>query len=497
MKQFLFLVIIGLVLFNLSHAQSYTADALVYSRPQINGTARSLGVGGAFSSVGADLSSLTSNPAGIGLYRGHELSVSAGLNFGRSDNKYLGNNFSQGNVSGLFNHAGIVWTRGIKTKNAWGATSSNTFSMAFGYARLADFNTKRYFTGTNTTTSLATSATNIVNSVGAFPSPDDYSADVYIAYLGYLINYDSVLGYYTTPVQLPVTQTGKVTTKGGMDEVNLTLAGNINDKWYIGAGLGIPLLRYNTTYDYTEQSTSDTSDFRSFNLRTQITESGFGINGKFGVVYRPVPWARFGAAYHTPSFMTIGEGFNSTLYSDFATFYSTPELQGQPFNYRLRLPMKGILGASFFFKQYGFFSVDYEFLNYAANRFTFINEFKSVSDAINADNKRTLTYGHNLRAGIEGAYKKIRLRAGYAFMSGSYKSSANVKPADIRNNITAGFGFRGKHLFLDLAYVYSLSQNTYSPYTDLNNLQPVAESRINRHSLVLGIGYKFGNVANN
>ena len=44
-------------------------DAAKYSQASIFATARSTGFGGALGSVGGDFSSLSVNPAGIGIYR--------------------------------------------------------------------------------------------------------------------------------------------------------------------------------------------------------------------------------------------------------------------------------------------------------------------------------------------------------------------------------------------------------------------------------------------
>ena len=44
-------------------------DALRFSQTTITGTARSLGLAGATSAMGADLSAATLNPAGLGFYR--------------------------------------------------------------------------------------------------------------------------------------------------------------------------------------------------------------------------------------------------------------------------------------------------------------------------------------------------------------------------------------------------------------------------------------------
>ena len=48
-------------------------DAARYSSFTSGGTARSLGMAGAFSAVGADLSSTWLNPAGLALYRRSEI----------------------------------------------------------------------------------------------------------------------------------------------------------------------------------------------------------------------------------------------------------------------------------------------------------------------------------------------------------------------------------------------------------------------------------------
>lgn len=46
----------------------------------LNGTARFVGMGGAMDALGADISTIGINPAGIGMFRRSEISVSAGFN---------------------------------------------------------------------------------------------------------------------------------------------------------------------------------------------------------------------------------------------------------------------------------------------------------------------------------------------------------------------------------------------------------------------------------
>ena len=52
---------------------SYNAGTVMES--QLNGTARFVGMGGAMSALGADISTMSTNPAGIGLYRSSDIAM--------------------------------------------------------------------------------------------------------------------------------------------------------------------------------------------------------------------------------------------------------------------------------------------------------------------------------------------------------------------------------------------------------------------------------------
>lgn len=55
-------------------------DVVRYMDDDLNGTARFVGMGGAMSALGADISTIGTNPAGIGLFRGNDVTVSFGMN---------------------------------------------------------------------------------------------------------------------------------------------------------------------------------------------------------------------------------------------------------------------------------------------------------------------------------------------------------------------------------------------------------------------------------
>ena len=55
---------------------------------ELNGTARYVGMGGAMEALGADISTIATNPAGLGLFRHSTISASGGM-----VSQYNGNSF--------------------------------------------------------------------------------------------------------------------------------------------------------------------------------------------------------------------------------------------------------------------------------------------------------------------------------------------------------------------------------------------------------------------
>ena len=64
----------------IASAQS-TVDAYNLSQSELRGTARFMSMGGAFTALGGDLSTLGQNPAGVGVYRGSEIGATLDVNF--------------------------------------------------------------------------------------------------------------------------------------------------------------------------------------------------------------------------------------------------------------------------------------------------------------------------------------------------------------------------------------------------------------------------------
>lgn len=476
----------------MASAQSYYSDAILYSRSFIPGTARSAGVAGAFGAVGADLSSTGINPAGLALYRSGDFAITPALSIVNNNSDYMGSPAKSASTRFYFGQAGIVWSIPVSSKASGINFTSNPLrfvTVAINYSRQSMFNRKVAYGNVNSSTTTIDSYADYLNNTQI--NIDNAPDEVRLAWEAYLLNFDNVNNRYYSSVNAPVRQLGEIETRGAKDNIDFSLGFNLNDKVYLGAGLGLSIMNYYRTSWYGEDAldlTDSTTTFQSYTYSNELRIRGLGANFNIGFLYRPAPWVRFGLAYHMPTFYSLNDNYTASQYAIFDTGYKDPGISYDLFTYKYRTPMKGVFSAAFFIKQHAFISVDYEFLNYGANRFNFGRTYQSTTDLENKFIKDNLAFGHNLRVGVEGAIKVLRLRAGYAWGSTPFKAGYNAQQYnEMRHYATGGIGYRGKIFYVDMAYVYSISKDiSNTPATDY------VRNTLNQHQVLLTLGFRFG-----
>jgi len=128
-------------------------DALRYSQVGIGGTARTWGLGGAAGSMGGDFSSLSVNPAGIGIYRSSEMMMTPDLLISKNANTYLGNEEFDHSSKFNFTNFGLVFCNTgngrYRLRKGW-----KSVGIGLGMNRLASFKNESYYAGLNTKNSL-------------------------------------------------------------------------------------------------------------------------------------------------------------------------------------------------------------------------------------------------------------------------------------------------------------------------------------------------------
>lgn len=478
-------------------------DALRYSRLMAGGTARSLGMSGAFGALGGDFGTLSFNPAGIGLYRSSEFVITPIIGNSETSSSFFGEkhtdyryNFNIGNAGVVFNKL-YYQDKNIERTSGWVSSS-----FAFGVNRLANYNSEVYFSGFNQYNSMLDRILETVNAGnGTQPSSllSSYPFGAGLAYETYLIDpmQPDTMHYTSKIPDGNVQQSKGINTRGAFDEYVFTFGGNFSNKLYVGATLGLPSVRYRENATYTEEDVNELiGNFGSFEMHDYLRTTGTGVNMKLGVIWKAHDMIRIGGAVHTPTYMSLRDRYNTTYISDLEVDgnYEKSSPQGE-FSYNLTTPWRIIGSAALVLKQYGLISIDYEWLDYGQAFYGFddIQDFL-LENQINQSIADKYGRSSNLRIGAEFRHKIFRLRGGYSTMSTPFREGIAAGDADESyRTISFGAGIRDKGYFVDLAYVNSKSRSFNVPYTLEDPLETVGGAVLDKRTgqVVCTVGFRF------
>ncbi len=446
--------------YSMNFAQT-AEDALRFSRVFYSGTARFNGLSGAFGSVGADFSTLATNPAGIGLYKGSEATFTIAPAVGTSSSVYNGAAASDNRVNFGLGNIGVIFSIPTYKNNKSGAMKS--FNIGFGMNRQNDFNNTVRINGVNNSNSMMQSYVNTLNNAQTPERniQDHYPFDIGLAYGTNLVFFDSVSNKYVCDAPHGgVYQSKVIDTYGSMTEFDFSLGANFSDKLFVGMTFGIPTINYYENSLYSETRTSDTiPNFLSLDYSYNLHTRGTGFNFKFGLIYKPSKWARIGASIHTPTwYPSMKDEWSGSMQSAF-TNSAGDAVQSSPlgyYDYQLSTPFRAMGSVAFIIGQYGLVSADYEYVNYSQAFFN--STYDSYTDVNNSIESSYKSWG-NLRFGTEWRVSDFRIRGGFAYFSNPYTGGANNSE---RYQASGGFGYRQKHFFADLTYVWTkMNQNYY------------------------------------
>ena len=320
-------------------------DGFRFSQSDLKGSARYMGMGGAFGALGGDLSSISSNPAGLGVYRRSEIGITMNLDLQNASTESQGFRNSQNQTKFLLNNVG-----GVASFNLANSTMPN-INVAFTYNRAASFNAhysgavpKLYNSLTNYIAGISNNEGVTVPDVEANGDFDPYNPNDG----GYAAPWLSILGYdsyFITPSgdddqpdwmgQWGTTTSGSgaydVVTSGGANEYNIAIGGNIANKVFWGLDFGIVDLDYSMTSVWGEElknavvnnPTGMENSDASWTMTNLYTASGTGYNVKLGLIYRPIQELRVGLSFASPTWYSINESYIAGTKFD----YSVP-IQG-------------------------------------------------------------------------------------------------------------------------------------------------------------------------
>ena len=489
----LVIVLLLIVICQYATAQNID-DAVRYSfLPQQN-SARSLGVGGSMSPLGADISVATVNPAGTAEFRKSEIVLGFGLPIVSTEGTLGGDTANDNTVGFKLSNLGAVIA---STKDRSKKIKRVNFSL--GLNQLADFHDNIFYDGitpgTRTERFIEQANLRTIDELDPFEGGPAFDVD--------LISDDDGDTFYESDFFTFEEETLKIESierTGTYHEFFLNLAANHNEKLSFGLTIGFPIIEFDETRVYLEEDFfSIVPNFFDFEFIQNLNTSGSGVNFKGGVIYKLNSKIRLSAAVHSPTWLTLTDIFSTSL--DFFTddinvdglISESPQAE---FEYSLRTPWRALAGISTVYRAgdlRGFITGEVEYVDYTNSSFDLtansndpVDQF--FEDDLNGEINDQLTQAINVRIGTELALSKFRVRVGAGLLQEPFEDS-NLVDVDIQLN--GGLGWRENKWYVDLAFSTRQQAQIFTPYRllDASNNQVVElDSRISQ--LALTLGYK-------
>lgn len=479
-----------------AHAQeTYENTKLIDN--DLNGTARYVGMGGAMEALGADISVINSNPAGIGLFRRSSGSVSFGLvsQDGASSFKY-GNK-----TNASFDQAGFVYSM---------RDGRRTFiNFGFNYHKSKNFD---YIL--NAASGLNGASQHKLSYMKALANENnlDKTSSGWRGKFAYTSQLDNL--YYNTLMMTSSDgffyndasryEFGRAET-GYIGEYNFNTSANVNDRVYLGVTIGIHDVHYTGHSLYNEalvNLNNQTAGDITVNDERRIT--GTGYNASFGIIFRPVDASpfRIGLSVTTPTLYDLKTSnytylINNTkadgggkLQGDYPN-YTT----GESYEFKLFTPWKFGVSLGHTVGNYLALGASYEYADYSrldtrvndgydVDYWGDVYEHSSSDEPMNRHTRETLKAVSILKIGAEAkVMPNLAVRAGYNYVSpmfkkegykdgnidsygSNYSSATDYTNWEATNRYTVGVGYTLGKMSFDLAYQYAQTNGKFHPFAD-------------------------------
>lgn len=505
------------------HAQE-TYEIATIETPELNGTARYVGMGGALEALGADLSTISTNPAGVGLFRRSQASISMGCNSQSDATRTMG----VGTTRYSFDQVGFVYSSDTSDGKP------SFFNFAFNFSKSRNFsqilNAANYslMGGSQNKQTFGKIRSGIVGST------DDLTYNQ-VDYLYYnnngktgsgLLNALGDTCYDASEYAIDRGQSGYI----GNYEFNIS--GNIQNQYFLGLSIGIKDVHYKSSSLYQELLVDEKGETLGIGLEDWRKITGTGIDVKFGAIIRPIANSpfRFGLSISTPTFYSLrstnetildaGDVGSLSMQETYRYKFNTPWKFGASLGHTIGQTVA--LGASWEFADYGATSprIDegtyYDSWGYSYSR-------TSQDEAMKRNVQNVLKGVHTLKFGAEiKPLPELAVRLGYNYVSpmyqengykdGSVCSNGNYYTSQTdfvnwkaTNRYTCGLGFVMDKVYLDVAYQYSTQKGDYYPFTNgsfawtdnsgkkvgFDNIPTITEINNKRHQLLFTLGVKF------
>ena len=496
-----------------------------FAENSLTGTARYVGMGGAMEALGADISTISTNPAGVGLFRKNQVSVSAGVVAQTDAEIQLGFDNTVPKLKAdksrpSFDQIGIVWSA---ARNG----SGSYLNLAFNYHKSTNFN--QILSAANYLQGASQSKLTSAKYDLAQQSPKDYADMIWTAVDA---NYEGLMASdgQTKTMNYYDGQSFRYSQyqKGYIGEYDFNVSGSINNRVWLGFTVGIHDVNYQSNSQYSENLIADADATAASQEILKIDGTGFDV--KAGVIFRPVEESpfRIGAYVNSPVYYDLKmKGVADLKLRDGAN--KDDNSNGSNYSYRLNTPWKAgvslghtvgnylALGATYEYAWYDHMDNRIKDGGYYDAWYGDYYETSSSDEYMNDHTRETLKGVSTLKLGLE--YKPLSMlsiRLGYNYVSPmfeesgyrdqsipspgtAYATSSDYTNWKATNRFTAGVGFNFQNWAFDVAYQYSAQKGDFYPFmsyydskdSSYDCVAPATEVKNNRHQVLMTLAYKF------
>lgn len=463
MKLKIFFIALILSFVNI-HAQDLT-DAVRFSRQDMMGTARFTGMGGAFSSLGGDLSAVALNPAGSSIFLNNHASGTLNLNIKNNATSFIDGSQNETETTFDLNQAGIVFVFAPNNKEA----TVTKLVYGFNYDQIANYNDSYVAQGIN------------ANSIDQFfldnangipldlltPLEGESVANLY-KYLGEnegssaqnaLLGYQSFIFDPVNPEDFNNTEyISNVTANSFLQNYFIEESGyngkfsfnfslELNKRFYFGVNLNAHYMEYERFTSFREKNNDPSSEINQITFDNRLRTRSNAFSFQLGTIAKITNELRAALSYNSPTWYNVSDETSQylrTVSNEFGTETVNPRILNVFPDYNYRTAGKWTAGLSYVFRGQGLLSIDYSTQDYSNAKFT-----TNAINFINSDIKQNLKAAANLNIGGEYVIEKLKFRGGYFLQESPYENELIL--GDLKG-FSFGLGYTFSNVNIDLSY---------------------------------------------
>jgi len=471
-------------------------DVLRYSLSDPIGSIRTIGMGGAYGALGADLGSLGINPAGIGMYRRGDIGGSAGIQTGNTRaNVGMFYSSSASESDTRIGSFGVAMT--VPSVNPdWPFV---TIAIAHQKTNIWDNSMK--IEGAELNSSLLGVFHNFAEGTNN-ASLNDGSAYAYtssLAWYAYLLDPDGTSSTsYITPFNTDTTVlfSRRIDHGGDMSENQISIGGTYQGWLSLGGTVSSTEIKFTETSTHAEAPLEASTDLQSWSYSEDLYIEGTGINIRLGAIAKIRDWWRVGISWQSPTRLELTDSYSTSItsyWNDGTSYHENSPVGG--YEYLIITPSRTTISSSFVMGKFAVISADVEIVDYSDGRLK-ANDNSWLSDGYgfgleNETVEDLYSKSYEARVGLEiRVAKDWRVRLGGSMETSPYNSNVILTSDPTRLSASLGGEYRSGEYYMGFAWKKSWTESDLYLIDPAAQVTPIVQEK-SLGMLMIGGGMRF------